>query len=39
MYGTLAKEHFNHLQPCPLFANLVPSQQQLPYIPFVASQF
>ena len=39
MYGTLTKEHFDDPQPSPRFANLVLPQQQLPSIPFIASNF
>ena len=35
MYGTMTKEHFNSLQPKPLFATLVPSEQDLRSVSFV----
>ena len=39
MYGTMTKEHFNSLQPKPLFATLVPSEQDLRSVSFVPSKF
>ena len=39
MYGTFTKEHFQDFNPRPLFATLVPTQQQLQSIPFVPSKF
>ena len=39
MYGTMTKEHFNSLQPKPLFATLVPSEQGLRSVSFVPSKF
>lgn len=39
MYGKLTKEHFDAFDPRPLIATIVPSQQQLPSIPFVPFKF
>lgn len=39
MYGTMTKEHFNSLQPKPLFATLVPSEQDLRSVSFVPNKF
>ena len=39
MYGTMTKEHFNSLQPKPLFATLVPSEKDLRSVSFVPSKF
>ena len=39
MYLTLTKEHFANCQPQPLFATVLPSESQLPNIPFVQSKF
>ena len=39
MYGAMTKEHFNSLQPKPLFATLVPSEQDLRSVSFLPSKF
>lgn len=39
MYLTLTKEHFANCQLQPLFATVLPSESQLPNIPFVQSKF
>ena len=39
MYGTFSNEHFQDFSPRPLFATLVPTQQQLQRIPFVPNKF
>ena len=39
MYGTMTKEHFRGPEPQPLFATLVPSEQDLRSLPVVPSKF